>query len=346
MLEMNDKESQLIVAVQRGIPVVERPFAVLGEACCMSEDETLCFIMKLLSNGDARRFGAVFDARKLGYRSVLCFIQIPENKLAEVAKKIVTVRGVTHAYQRGWIDELPCNNTGGPGDNNWPNFWFTLVAPSNSFQRDFDSLRTVCAPYPVYELPALIRFKIDVVFDLRTRERDERVEPRSHNDLNSTEVFELDQVQRSIVQYFEGDLPVVSEFYGHAAEYLGVEKQLLMQTLKEWRSNGVMRRIGLLLRHRGVGFKANGMCCWNVPKDKIYEVGRLVASYFEVTHCYERAMLESFPFNLFAMIHTTSWDKTQALFQIISDDCGLIGGQLLFSVREFKKTSMQFFKEY
>ena len=346
MLEMNDRESQLIVAVQRGIPVVERPFAVLGEACGMSEDETLDFIKKRLSNGDARRFGAVFDARKLGYRSALCFMDVPEDKLVEVAKKIVPVRGITHAYQRGWTDELPCNSIGGPGNNNWPNFWFTLAAPSKSFQSELDSLRTACAPYSIYELPALIRFKIDVVFDLRTRARDERVEPRSNSTLNSTEVFELDQTQRSIVQYFEGDLPLVADFYGHAAQQLDIEKQQLMRILNGWQSSGVMRRIGLLLRHRVVGFKANGMCCWNVPKDKIYEAGRLVSTCPEVTHCYERPVFDPFPFNLFAMIHTISWDKTQALFQRTSDDCGLRGGQLLLSVRELKKTSMQFFKEY
>ena len=343
MLEMNDRELQLIVAVQRGIPVAERPFAVLGEACGMSEDEVIEFIQRLRSNGEARRFGAVFDARKLGYRSALCFMDVPTDKLAVVAKKVVPVRGITHAYQRGWTDELSCTSAGGPGDKSWPNLWFTLAAPSQSFQKELDSLRTACAPYSIYELPALIRFKIDVVFDLRTRERDERVEPRSNSTLNSTEVFELDQTQRSIVQYFEGDLPIVANFYGHAAKQLDIEKRQLMRIMSGWKSNGVIRRIGLLLRHRVVGFKANGMCCWNVSKDKINEVGRLVAACPEVTHCYERPLFDPFPFNLFAMIHTTSWDKTQSLFQRISDDCGLSGGQLMLSVREFKKTSMQFF---
>jgi len=343
MLKINDREAQLIVAVQRGIPVVERPFAVLGEACGMTEGETIGFIEKLRSKGDARRFGAVFDSRKLGYRSALCSMLIPPDQLPEVARNIVPVRGITHAYQRGWADELPLDSSGGPGDRHWPNFWFTLAAPSKSFEQELEALRLACAPYPIYELPALIRFKIDVVFDLRTRERDERVEPRSNHKLNSTEVFELDPVQQKIVKYLEGNVPVMADFYGAAADHLGIEKSLLMETLREWQSSGVMRRIGLLLRHRNVGFKANGMCCWNVPCDRIVEAGRLVASCPEVTHCYERPALEVFPFNLFAMIHTKSWDETQTLFQRISDDCALDGGQLLLSVREFKKTSMQFF---
>jgi len=343
MLEISDKESQLLVAVQRGIQVVDRPFAVLGEAVGIAEDEVIEFIKNLRAKGEARRFGAVFDSRKLGYRSALCAMQVSEDKLPAVSKNITALRGVTHAYQRGWSNELPRDSAGGPAENNWPNFWFTLAAPAKSFQDELDALRAACDPYVIYELPALIRFKIDVVFDLRTRERDERVEPHSSNDLNSTEVFELDQMQQSIVQYLEGDIPVVADFYGSVADHLGMEKPLLLKTLSGWQSNGVMRRIGLLLRHRKVGFKANGMCCWNVPKDKITEAGRRVASAPEVTHCYERPISNAFPFNLYAMVHTTSWDKTQALFQQISGDSGLSDGQLLLSVREFKKTSMQFF---
>jgi large subunit ribosomal protein L7/L12 len=47
MLEMSDNESQLIMAVQRGIPVAERPFAELGEACGMPEDDVIEFIKNM-----------------------------------------------------------------------------------------------------------------------------------------------------------------------------------------------------------------------------------------------------------------------------------------------------------
>ncbi len=343
MLEMNDREAQLLVAVQRGIPVAGRPFAVLGETCGMTEEAVIAFVQRLLAHGEARRFGAVFDSRRLGYRSALCAMQVPVEQLPAAAAKVVRVRGVTHAYQRGWMDELPRSSAGGPGDHLWPAFWFTLAAPAGSFEQELEELRAACAPFPIYELPALIRFKIDVVFDLRTRERDERVAPRSGGDLNGTESYALSPAQQAMVRYLEDDLPVVADFYGHAAGVLGMDAPQLMQTLREWQSTGVLRRIALLLRHRAVGFKANGMCCWNVPPEKMVEAGRRVSAAPEVTHCYERAALESFPFNLYAMIHTTSWEKTQALFQRISDECALSGGQLLLSVREYKKTSMQFF---
>lgn len=343
MFEMNDKEAELLVAAQRGIPIAERPFAVLAERCGMSEEGVIRFVQCLLDNGEARRFGAVFDSRRLGYRSALCSMRIPEEQIPTVAPHIVALRGVTHAYQRGWIDELPRNSAGAPGENEWPNFWFTLAAPAKSFQQELDALRAACAPYNIYELPSLTRFKIDVVFDLRKQARAEQVAARPAQDLNSTESFELTPEQQAIVRYLEGNLPMTVDFYGKIAEHLGIDKDDLLQTLTLWKNSGVLRRIGVMLRHREVGFLANGMCCWNVPQTDMQEVGRRVSQCPEVTHCYERPMFESFPFNLFAMIHTTSWQDTQALFQRISDDCGLSGGQLLLSVQEYKKTSMQFF---
>ena len=117
----------------------------------------------------------------------------------------------------------------------------------------------------------------------------------------------------------------------------------LLERLGVWQASGVMRRIGLLLRHREIGFKANGMCCWDMPESAVLEAGRRVAAAPEVTHCYERPRMDIFPFRLYAMIHTPTWQGTQHLFERISSEAGLTGGQLLLSVTEFKKTSMQFF---
>jgi hypothetical protein len=56
------------------------------------------------------------------------------------------------------------------------------------------------------------------------------------------------------------------------------------------------------------------MCCWDVPPSAVAEIGRRVAAFPEVTHCYERPLTERFPFRLYAMIHTPTWEGTQALF--------------------------------
>ena len=343
MVDLNEKEATALVALQRGIPLAERPFAELGEACGLSEETVLALVRRLMSAGDARRFGAVFDARRLGYRSALCAMMLPRVRLAEVAAKVAAVQGVTHAYERGWPAELPPGLPGGPAGQSWPNLWFTLAAPSATFQRELQALRAACQPYAIHELPATRRFKIDVVFDVRTRDRDERVEPRLPLVKEQIRVFDLNEAERGLVRLFQGDLPVCERFFGPLARQAGLSEAALLEQLGAWQTSGLLRRIGLLLRHREIGFKANGMCCWDVPESNVLDRGRFVAAFADVTHCYERPKTALFPFRLYAMIHTPTWKGTQALFERISREAGLEGGQLLLSITEFKKTSMQFF---
>ena len=332
-----------MVALQRGIALTERPFAETGTACGLSENEVLALIRRLQASGDARRFGAVFDGRRLGYRSALCAMMVPKARLAEVAEKVTAVSGVTHAYERGWPEELPRDLPGGPGEQSWPNLWFTFSAPTDTFSAKLQTLRAACQPYAIHELPATRRFKIDVVFDLRTRDRDEHVTPRTPVAQEPEDIAPLSEEERVTIRLLQGDVPVCEAFFKSAADPLDMTEGALLARLREWTESGVLRRIGLLLRHREIGFKANGMCCWDIPEEAAVETGRKVAAFPEVTHCYARPRLDIFPFRLYAMIHTQEWSATQQLFERISRETGLEGGQVLLSVKEYKKTSMTFF---
>lgn len=343
MVDLNGQEAAALVALQRGIPLTARPFAAVGEASGLTEAAVVELVRRLLAAGDARRFGAVFDARRLGYRSALCAMTLPRARLPQIAAQVTAVKGVTHAYERGWPAELPAELPGGPGDRSWPNLWFTLAAPAATFTKEMEQLRSACQPYAIHELPATRRFKIDVVFDVRTRDRDERVEPRRPLEKEQVQVLELSDANKALVKQLEGDLPVSERFFEPLARQAGLSEAALIERLGTWQASGVMRRIGLLLRHREIGFKANGMCCWDMPESAVLEAGRRVAAAPEVTHCYERPRMDIFPFRLYAMIHTPTWQGTQHLFERISSEAGLTGGQLLLSVTEFKKTSMQFF---
>jgi DNA-binding Lrp family transcriptional regulator len=333
-MNLTETEAGLLVALQRGIPLCERPFEQLAREQGMSEEEVLAFIRQRLTDGDARRFGAVFDARRLGYRSALCAMRIPAEELSRIVAVVAAEPGVTHCYERkpSLQPDRPC-----------PNLWFTLAAPSHVFSQTLDALRTACAPYAIDELPAVQRFKIDVVFDLRTRNRDERVEPRSKSDLNARLVESVNEQQEAIVRLLQGNIPLASRLFEAPAKQLGLSEASLIEQLKSWQERGVLRRIALLLRHREIGFTANGMCCWDVPAESIQDAGRRVAAFPEVTHCYERPPTAYFPFRLYAMVHTPSASETLALYERITREAGLQSGELLLSSTEFKKTSMQFF---
>jgi DNA-binding Lrp family transcriptional regulator len=328
----NDKEAALLVALQRGIPLCEAPFAALADEQGMTEEEVLAFIRQRLASGDARRFGAVFDSRHLGYRSALCAIHAPDAELPRLAGLVIAEPGVTHCYERKPTlhPDRPC-----------PNLWFTLAAPADAFAETLDALRRACRPYAINELPALKRFKIDVVFDLRNRK--EPSAPYSTVDLNVSGAESMNERQRAIVRLLQGNIPLNSRLFEAPAAELGLAEHELIEQLRAWQERGIMRRIALLLRHRKMGFTANGMCCWEVPAETIQAAGTRVAAFPEVTHCYERPPTALFPYRLYAMIHTPSAAETLALYERITREASLASGELLLSSTEFKKTSMSFF---
>jgi len=345
-VEWSEAEASVVNALQAGIPLTPHPFEEIGRQYGFSGDAVLALVRKLKADGSCRRVGAIFDARRLGYRSVLCGALAPASELYRCAAIASACPGVTHCYERGWPSELPPDSPGAPGNRIWPNLWFTLATPADAFDAEIERLQTAFGTVAIQTLPAVRRFKIDVVFDLRTRTRDEKTEPstrRSPKPISDDgTVFSVTDTEREIIRSMQGDMGIESRFFAPIAAQAGMSETQLLDTLRNWQENGVLRRIALILRHRQVGFKANGMCAWDVAESETLPKGRELAQYPEITHCYERPRSPLFPFRLYAMIHTTSFRGTQQLFERISRETHLDNGQLLLSLHEYKKTSMVF----
>ena len=334
---------QPVVALQRGIPLVPRPFHALAQRIGSTEDELLETAQRMLDDGSARRFGAVFDSRRLGYRSELCALQLTGTALREVGRRISRHPGVTHCYERGHPPELPCPATRHPPAS-WPNLWFTLAVPTEAFETEMDAVKQSISPARLLRLPATRRFKIDVVFDPAHRDRYEYVPgTAAPQEPDGISPIPWSPDERALVRALQGQLPVEADCFTSIAEREGCSPDALLRTLQRWHDAGALRRIALILRHRRVGFTANAMCCWPVPENDMVEAGRRTAAWPPVTHCYQRPPQPGWPFTLYAMIHTGSWQRTHQLFQQISSDVGLKGGIMLGSHEEFKKTSMQYF---
>ena len=105
-----------------------------------------------------------------------------------------------------------------------------------------------------------------------------------------------------------------------------------------------MRRFAAILRHRDAGFSANGMIVWNVPREKVDEVGYKIASFPQVSHCYQRPVYEDWPYNLFSMIHARSIEAAEAMALQISNTVQIKDYRILFSSREFKKERVRYFE--
>ena len=321
---MRGPASELLALLQQGIPLCKRPFEALADEAGCDEADVIGFLEDCREQGLVRRFGAVFDTRRLGYRSALCAAAIPPSELDDIAARITSLSGVTHCYLR---------EPSHPSPFTIPNLWFTLSYPADIFAAMADEVAARLRPHEVHVLPATKRYKVDVVFGAATRARDESVED---------DMPPITSSDRAIIGALQGDTEIRPDYFAVLAAKLGMNEWDLLSTLEMWRRCGRLKRIGLLLAHRNAGWTANGMCCWRIDGDTT-EAGRALAACDEVTHCYERPEAPAFPFNLFAMIHARSPEEASTTFARLEESCKLSAGTMLISTREYKKTSMTFF---
>ena len=155
----------------------------------------------------------------------------------------------------------------------------------------------------------------------------------------------LSDLEKSIIRELTGDLPVTSQPFAPIAEQLGISQRRLLNIVKRLKTEGYIRRFGATLRHRNSGFSANAMVVWKIPDEKINEVGQVMASFKEVTHCYHRRPEGNWNYNLFTMIHGAGEEACHRLAERISQATGIVDYKLLFSQRELKKTTMRYFYE-
>ena len=328
---MSVDDAAMVVALQRGIPLCARPFEELSRELGCGEADLLACLARQRAAGTVRRFGAVFDTRRLGYRSALCAAAVSVEALDAAAAKLTPLVGVTHCYVREATSALR------PGV---PNLWFTLSYPADIFPAMVDEVAARLGPYALHVLPATRRYKVDVVFGAATRAREEDV-------AEGDDLPPVTARDRAVIGALQGDTEARADFFAALAERLGMKEWDLLSTLEIWRRKGRLKRIGLLLHPRNAGWSANGMCCWRVAGDTT-AAGRALAARGEVTHCYERPEAPNFPYNLFAMVHARAAAEANAQFASLSAEVNRVAGAavpavMLLSTREYKKTSMTFF---
>jgi len=153
----------------------------------------------------------------------------------------------------------------------------------------------------------------------------------------------LTELEKKIISLIQGDIAITERPYLEIADKLGITEEALLDTLKDLCKRGIIRRFGATIRHQKSGFKANSMTAWKVDEDRIDEVGRKMASFKEVSHCYRRNPSDGWHYNLYTMIHAKDEESCHETARKMSEATSVDTYKLLFSRREFKKTSMKYF---
>ena len=115
-----------------------------------------------------------------------------------------------------------------------------------------------------------------------------------------------------------------------------------MRSVREKRR---IRKMGAVLQNRAAGFTANVVSEWVVPPESVDEIARCMCESPAVSHCYDRDTAEDWPYNVYTMIHAKSRDECEEIAAALAAECGLSERVMLYSVKEWKKTSMRYFCE-
>ena len=156
---------------------------------------------------------------------------------------------------------------------------------------------------------------------------------------------DLDSIDRKILVALQGDLDDSPEPYAGIAADVNISETEVIRRIKRMQEDGIIRRIGAMIRHIEAGIGFNGMIVWKVEPDRIEEVGRLMAEFPEVTHCYERPPFGEKRGTLFTMVHASSEIGCLDIVRLISEKTGVKEYEILFSERELKKVSMTYFDD-
>ena len=329
MSSLAESDKELLNEIQWTFPLVTRPFDTIAKKF----DTTPEIIKEKLNNlkeiGVLRQLSAIFDTRKLGYTSSLVAMEIEHDKLDHVASQINRHPGVSHNYER---------------DHQF-NLWFTLaVPPGADLNSELEKFNVLKGIKKVRKLPTLQLFKIGVKLDMVDDKKHEVAPTEEKKEIKNIK-FEPTEDDKDFIRELQKDMEIIDEPFVKAANNLGITEDELFSKMKHYESLGVLRRFAAILRHRQVGFTANGMIVWKVPEDRITSVGETLGSFPQVSHCYERPTYDDWPYNVFSMIHCKTHDEAYDVAKTIQNQIDVNEYQILFSSREFKKTRVEYFVE-
>jgi len=317
MQEMDQRDRELLGALQGEIPFVSTPYAFIGQSIDMSEKEVIKRTERLRRDGLIKQLSPQFDTRALGYRSCLVAARVNPDRVDDAAAIVNAHPGVTQNYRR----------------NNSFNLWFTVfVSPLSKIglEKTIDILGQQADCEAVRPLPTLRLYKSSVS------------DGESHSDLQS-EAPPLTPMEIEAVRLLQRDLPLQPRPFDVLARGAGLTADELLAAAKSLLKRGQVRRFCAHVQARKSGFAASAMGVWVVPQDDVDAYAAKLAQHRAVSHCYLRPVYDDWPYNLYTTVHARSVDECESIINDLAADSGISEKQALYPTKEYKKARIMLF---
>ncbi|WP_291996412.1 AsnC family transcriptional regulator [Candidatus Accumulibacter sp. ACC012] len=312
---------RLLNDFQRDFPLCPAPFAELAERLGVAENAVLRLLETLRRDGKISRVGAVFAPKRIGASTLAAMAVAPE-KLAAVAETVNRFPEVNHNYER----------------EHRYNLWFVVTAGSEGRLQAALGAIEQAAGQPLLRLPLLQEFHIDLGFSLDGKGKEGLPAPVRRQAFVAPRP--LDEFERRLVMALQEGLPLFMRPFSVLASRVGCEESEVLERIRRWCAEGIIKRFGVVVRHHELGYTANAMLVHDIPDAAVAEMGEILAGEPGVTLCYQRPrVLPDWPYNLFCMIHGQVRAEVEARIaelraRLHLEDCA---HAVLFSLTRFKQ---------
>lgn len=321
---MKDK---ILYKIQKNFPLVKKPYYEIAKELNCTEKEVLNILQNEKDKGIIRQTSAIFDTKKLGYKTSLVAFKVDENKILNTVEILNSHPGISHNYER----------------NHSYNIWFTIAIAPNSISSLEETIKILAKLTKTKDyiiLPTLKLFKISVKLDTTNKVSEkEKIEKKSFKNLD------LSPYHYNIIKEVQKDILFIEEPFKPIIEKLNISYDDFFKVLKDFKEAGIMRRFASILNHRNAGFNANAMVVWDINEKDSLQIGKSAASFTAVSHCYLRPKYPSWKYNLFTMIHGKTKEDTKKVIANIKKEIKYNSYLPLYSSREFKKVRINYFSD-
>ena len=311
---------------QRNFPLCPAPFAELAAKLGVAESAVLRMLEQLRREGKISRVGAVFAPKRIG-ASTLAAMAVPPEKLGIVAEAVNRFPEVNHNYER----------------EHRYNLWFVVTAGSEGRLQAALGAIEQAAGYPILKLPLVQEYHIDLGFSLNGK--GEKLAPSKAPATPFAQPTPLDELERRLVMALQEGLPLFIRPFQVLASRVGCDESEVLERIRRWCADGIIKRFGVVVRHHELGYTANAMLVQDIPDEEVARLGEVLAREAGVTLCYQRPrVLPDWPYNLFCMIHGQVREEVEAKIAELRSRLKLTdyACDTLFSLTRFKQTGARY----
>lgn len=315
MTDLDQRDAEVLEALQEEFPISSTPFAIIGQMVDMSEKEVIKRVSRLRTSGALRAIQMKWDPRALGCSVALVIASVDEGDLEQAVDVIAGHPGISQCYQR----------------NHEFNLWMTLCLPPDSalgLNGTVSAIASAAGARSAYALPAVRQY------------RDGQLEPEGETVSRAPE-----ESDRRRIRILQDEIPIQPRPFDLFARQLNEPAEELLDFVRRERERGAITRIGPVLPSARSRFTSSAMGVWSVPSERVDDVGKLLSSDEAITSCTVRESQSDWPYNLFTIIQGRSVDECEGTMARLGKAAGVTDHQTLFPLHEYKQTRMALFPQ-